>query len=124
MSGGQPAEERCVLRKARSQPPVKAFEPWPPDKLALVSENTKLAGAIRYVLTRRDGLRRFVDDGWVEVDSNVVERIVRQSRSTARTPELAPGLAPTPTGTACVPSALVSTLGLECAKRRPTQTSC
>lgn len=74
---GRPAEERSVLRQARSQPLVKAFEPWLRDKLALVSQKTKLAEAIRYALTRWDGLRRFLDDGRVEIDSNVVERAIR-----------------------------------------------
>ena len=74
---GRPAEERRVLRQARSQPLVKAFETWLRDKLALVSQKTKLAEAIRYALTRWDGLRRFLDDGRVEMDSNVVERAIR-----------------------------------------------
>lgn len=66
-----------MLRQARSQPLVKAFEPWLRDKLALVSQKTKIAEAIRYALTRWDGLRRFLDDGRVELDSNVVERAIR-----------------------------------------------
>lgn len=74
---GRPAEERRVLRQARSQLLVKAFEPWLRDKQALVSQKTKLAEAIRYALTRWDGLRRFLDDGRVEMDSNVVERAIR-----------------------------------------------
>jgi hypothetical protein len=31
----------------------------------------------RYALSRWDGLTRFVDDGRVEIDSNVVERAIR-----------------------------------------------
>ena len=37
----------------------------------------KLAEAIRYALTRWEGLTRFLDDGHVEIDSNVVERSIR-----------------------------------------------
>ena len=37
----------------------------------------KLAEAIRYALTRRDGLTFFLDDGSVELDSNTVERSIR-----------------------------------------------
>lgn len=35
------------------------------------------AEAIRYVLSRWDGLTRFIDDGRIEIDSNVVERVIR-----------------------------------------------
>src|SRR5450631_2714278 len=41
------------------------------------SQKTKLAEAIRYALSRWDGLCRFVDDGRIEIDSNVVERAIR-----------------------------------------------
>ncbi len=46
-------------------------------KLALISQKTKLATAIRYALSRWNGLTRFLDDGQVEIDSNVVERSIR-----------------------------------------------
>lgn len=38
---------------------------------------TKLAEAIRYALARWQGLTRFLDDGRIEIDSNVVERTIR-----------------------------------------------
>ena len=37
----------------------------------------ELAEAIRYALSRWDGLTRFLDDGRIEIDSNVVERSIR-----------------------------------------------
>ena len=46
-------------------------------KLGLISQKTKLAEAIRYALSRWDGLIRFLDDGRIEIDSNVVERTIR-----------------------------------------------
>lgn len=46
-------------------------------KLALISQKTNLAEAIRYALSRRDGLIAFLDDGRIEIDSNVVERSIR-----------------------------------------------
>ena len=46
-------------------------------KLALISQKSKLAEAIRYALSRWAGLSRFLDDGRVEIDSNVVERAIR-----------------------------------------------
>jgi transposase len=38
---------------------------------------TKLAEAIRYALSRRDRLTRFIGDGRIEIDSNVIERAIR-----------------------------------------------
>jgi transposase len=74
---GCSAEERCAARQARSRPIVAALEPWLKDKLGLVSQKSKLAEAIRYALSRWAGLSRFLDNGRVEIDSNVVERAIR-----------------------------------------------
>lgn len=74
---GRPAEERRVARQARSRPIVAALEPWLKEKLGLVSQKSKLAEAIRYALSRCEGLTRFLDDGRVEIDSNVIERAIR-----------------------------------------------
>jgi transposase len=37
----------------------------------------KLADAIRYALSRWEGLTRFIDDGRIELDNNTVERSIR-----------------------------------------------
>ncbi len=74
---GRSAVERRAVRQARSFPIVKALDPWLRDKLALVSQKSKLAEAIRYALSRWAGLCRFLDDGRVEIDTNVVERSIR-----------------------------------------------
>ncbi|TXM56350.1 transposase, partial [Methylobacterium sp. WL120] len=50
---------------------------WLREKLGLVSRKSKLADAIRYALSRWAGLSLFLDDGRVEIDSNVVERAIR-----------------------------------------------
>ena len=42
-----------------------------------VSGKSKLGEAIRYALTRWDGLSRFLDDGRIDLDSNAVERSIR-----------------------------------------------
>lgn len=74
---GRSAEERREVRQAKSLPVAKALEPWLREKLALISQKSKLAEAIRYALSRWDGLCRFLDDGRIEIDSNVVERAIR-----------------------------------------------
>ena len=74
---GRSADERCTARQERSRPILDDFEPWLRAKLALISQKTKLAEEIRYALSRWAGLSRFVDDGRIEIDSNVVERTIR-----------------------------------------------
>lgn len=74
---GQPAKMRCIARQERSRPILAEFEPWLRQKLGLISQKTKLAEAIRYTLSRWEGLTRFIDDGRIEIDSNTVERSIR-----------------------------------------------
>jgi len=74
---GRNPDERRDVRQEKSRPIIDALEPWLRDKLALISQKTKLAEAIRYALSRWDGLTRFIDDGRIEIDSNVVERAIR-----------------------------------------------
>jgi transposase len=74
---GRSADERRAVRQARSRPLVEALEPWLREKLALVSQKSRLAEAIRYALSRWTGLRLFLEDGRIEIDSNVVERSMR-----------------------------------------------
>jgi transposase len=74
---GRDAEERRAVRQERSRPVIEMLEPWLREKLALVSQKSTLAEAIRYALSRWAGLSLFLDDGRVEIDSNVVERAIR-----------------------------------------------
>jgi transposase len=71
------AEQRRQVRHERSRPLVEELEPWLRDKLQLISQKTKLAEAIRYALSRWQGLCLFLDDGRIEIDNNVVERTIR-----------------------------------------------
>jgi transposase len=74
---GRSADERRMRRQEKSRPMLDALESWLQTKLGLISQKTKLAEAIRYALTRWEGLTRFLDDGRIEIDSNVVERSIR-----------------------------------------------
>jgi transposase len=74
---GRSADERRAVRQENSRPILEDFEIWLRAKLVLISQKTKLAEAIRYALSRWAGLCRFVDDGRIEIDSNVVERTIR-----------------------------------------------
>ena len=59
---GLTAEARRAVRQERSRPIVAELEPWLREKLGLISQKTKLAEAIRYALSRWDGLTAFLDD--------------------------------------------------------------
>ena len=74
---GRSADQRRTVRQDRSRPIIDGLEPWLRAKLALISQKTKLAEAIRYALSRWNGLTSFLDDGRIEIDSNVVERSIR-----------------------------------------------
>jgi len=74
---GHSADDRKQARQQRSKPLINALRPWFEAKLATVSSKSTIADAIRYALSRWEGLARFLDDGRIEIDSNVVERSMR-----------------------------------------------
>jgi transposase len=74
---GRSAEERRITRQQKSRPFADTFEQWLRAKLGLISQKGKLAEAIRYALSRWEGLTRFIDDGHIEIDNNAVERSIR-----------------------------------------------
>jgi transposase len=74
---GSSADERQVARQGRSRPVIEALEPWLRAKLETISQKTKLAEAIRYALSRWEGLSLFLHDGRIEIDNNTVERAIR-----------------------------------------------
>jgi transposase len=74
---GRSADERRLVRQQKSRPLVDTLEPWLRAKLALISQKSKLAVAIRYALSRWEGLTLFINDGIIELDNNIVERSIR-----------------------------------------------
>lgn len=74
---GRSAEARRRVRQERTKPLLDAFRPWLAAQLDRVSKKAGIAEAIRYVLTRWEGLTRFLDDGRLELDTNTVERAIR-----------------------------------------------
>jgi transposase len=75
--GGLTADERRQARQRRGKPIIDALRPWLEAKLAVVSGKSMIAEAIRYALPRWGSLIRFLDDGRIEIDSNIVERSIR-----------------------------------------------
>jgi len=74
---GRSADERRAARQQHSRPVVEELRRFLDAKLAQISRKSTLAEAIRYALTRWEGLTRFLDDGRIELDSNSVERAIR-----------------------------------------------
>ena len=71
---GQPSEHRRAVRQQRSRPIVAALQTWLKATQARVSSASPLADAIGYMLRHWSGLVLFLDDGRLEIDTNVVER--------------------------------------------------
>ena len=74
---GHPADHRRQVRQERSRPIVDALHDWLQDHVGRVSAVSDLAKAMRYALRHWSGLVVFLDDGRVEMDTNVVERAIR-----------------------------------------------
>jgi Transposase IS66 family len=64
---------RLGVREDRSRPIIDDLEPWLRAKLALISQKSKLAEAIRYALSRWAGLTRFLGDGRIEIAPWIVQ---------------------------------------------------
>jgi len=81
---GHPAEHRQQVRHERSRPIVDALHAWLQDHVGRVSAASDLAKAIRYAIRHWPGLVVFLDDGRVEIDTNVVERAIRPNTLTRK----------------------------------------
>ena len=74
---GSPAEQRRAIRDDRSRLIVDDLRHYLEARNRQVSAKSKIGEAIRYTLTRWDGLTRFLDDGRIDLDNNAVERSIR-----------------------------------------------
>ena len=68
---------RRAVRQELSRPLVDTFFTWLAAQAARVSRKSDLGEAMAYMLTRQDGFRLFLDDGRVDIDSNLVENAIR-----------------------------------------------
>jgi hypothetical protein len=81
---GQSPEARVAARQAVSTPIVaELFTLWE-HTLPRISGKSKLAEALRYAMTRRNIFERFLTDGRIELDSNIVERAIRPQTITRK----------------------------------------
>ena len=74
---GSPPDRRLAERHARAAPLVEAFGEWLRQQRARVSPKSRLGEKLGYIARHWDGLRLFLADGRVEIDSNSVENLAR-----------------------------------------------
>lgn len=81
---GKSPEARAAARQAVSVPIVaELFSLWQ-KTLPRISGKSKLAEALRSAIARREIFERFLTDGLVELDSNIVERAIRPQTITQK----------------------------------------
>jgi transposase len=81
---GKSAEERHMVRQAESLPHIIALKSFFEKQLGRVSGKSPIAKALRYSLNHFEGLSRFLDDGRIDLDSNIVERSMRPQALTRK----------------------------------------
>jgi hypothetical protein len=86
--GKDPATRVKARQKKYAAIVARLFELWETE-LPRLSGKSKLAEAIRYAISRRTALERFLSDGRVEIDSNIVERAIRPQTITRKNALLA-----------------------------------
>jgi transposase len=74
---GHDAETRRAARQIETMPIMMGLKTKLMTVLAEISAKSALAEAINYTLGHWDGLVAFIEDGRIEVDTNVVERTMR-----------------------------------------------
>jgi len=74
---GQPSDIRQAVRQRRSRPLVEDLQRWLQEHLSRLPGWSDLAKAMRYALAHWDGLILYLDDGRLEMDTNIVERAIR-----------------------------------------------
>jgi transposase len=71
------AEARAALRQERSQKVLDTLHPWLVSTAAKEPPSSELAKACGYVLNHSAALTRFMEDGRLALDNNLVERQLR-----------------------------------------------
>ncbi len=74
---GKEPDLRRAVRQEQSRPLVDDFFAWLSAQAARVSRKSDLGKALAYMLKRQNGFRLFLEDGRVDMDSNLVENAIR-----------------------------------------------
>jgi transposase len=74
---GQPPDQRVKISQEKAKPVFDDLQARLNARLPRISGKTPLAGAIRYVLTRMEHLRPYLENGFLELDNSTAERSMR-----------------------------------------------
>jgi hypothetical protein len=69
--------QRLSARQARTAPLVAAFGEWLRAQRLRISAKSRLGEKLTYIHRQWEGLKTFLSDGRVEIDSNAVENLIR-----------------------------------------------
>ncbi|MBB4365243.1 hypothetical protein GGD65_006309 [Bradyrhizobium sp. CIR18] len=81
--GQSPGARVAARQQASAAVVADLFDLWQ-QTLRRISGKSKLAEAIRYAVSRRPLFERFLTDGRIELDSNIVERAIRPQTITRK----------------------------------------
>lgn len=81
---GLSPEQRRAVRQEQSRPLVDTFFAWLGAQADRVSRKSELGKALAYMLRRQEGFCLFLEDGHVDMDSNLVENAIRSPAMTRR----------------------------------------
>jgi transposase len=71
------AKKRHQLRQEKSKPLLEEFNAWLDKIYPTVLPKSTLGNAVNYCIKYRDGLKRFLEDGRLEIDNNLTEQEIK-----------------------------------------------
>lgn len=74
---GMKHDERYNLRQEKSKPVLREIKAWLDENINVVTPDSKIGKAIGYMLGQWKKLKRYVDNGMIEIDNNLVENKIR-----------------------------------------------
>ena len=74
---GRSPHERQQVRTTRARPLLQSLQEWFEVSLTKLSRKSETTAAIRYALGLWEALKRYCDDGRLEIDNNAAERALR-----------------------------------------------
>jgi transposase len=73
----EPPERKAILRQQRAGPLLESFHAWLTEVQRQVAPKSAIAKAIQYALKRWSALTRYLEEGYLHIDNNPVERAIR-----------------------------------------------
>lgn len=71
-------DARRDLRQVKSVPVLARIKAWLDEQIQLVLPRSPMAGAIQYTLNQWEALRRYCEQGFLDIDNNAAERALKR----------------------------------------------